>query len=277
MNNHRNIITTDKSKPKISVITVVFNGQKYIESTIISVINQNYSELEYIIIDGGSSDGTTDIIKKYALRISYWISERDNGIYDAMNKGIDNASGEWVIFMNCGDFFYNNNVLSQVFNTPIPNEIVLIYGGAFVRSEWGDFYLKARHENQLWKSFTHQSMFSRIEINKKYKFNLEFKAASDYDFVYTVFSRKHKTLSLNIIISDILFVSTGFSSINEVNSKKDVLKSILIHRMEISDFVKHYSFHWIAYIRKRISLLIKYLSPDLIHFIRIIRDKNKHI
>jgi len=277
MNINRSIITTDKSNPKISVITVVFNGQKYIESTIRSVIDQNYSEIEYIIIDGGSNDGTIDQIKKYESKISYWISESDNGIYDAMNKGIDNATGEWIIFMNCGDLFFNNNVLSQVFNTPISDEIDLIYGGAFVRSEWGNFYLMAHPENQLWKSFTHQSMFSRIEINKRYKFNLDFKAASDFDFVYTVFSNKHKTLSLKIIMSDILCISTGFSSLNEVCSKKDVLKSILLHRQGICNFFKHYSYHWIAYIRKRISLVVKLMSPELIHYVRRIRDKNKQL
>jgi hypothetical protein len=178
--------------------------------------------------------------------------------------------------MNCGDSFYDNNVLSKVFNNPIQDKIDLIYGGAFVRSEWGNFYLKAWHENQLWKSFTHQSMFSRIEINKKYKFNLDFKAASDYDFVYTIISNKHEILSLNIIVSDILCISTAFSSVNEVCSKKDVLKSILEHRQGNSNFLKHYSYHWIAYIRKRISLVVKLWSPELIHYIRKIRDTKRN-
>ena len=104
-----------EDKPLISIITVVFNGEKYLEETIQSVINQTYSNVEYIIIDGGSSDGTLDIIKKYEERIDYWVSEKDKGIYDAMNKGIDVASGEWINFMNAGDGFYADDVLDKIF------------------------------------------------------------------------------------------------------------------------------------------------------------------
>ena len=99
---------------KISVITVAYNASRYIETTILSVINQTYSNIEYIIIDGGSTDGTVDIIKKYSNKISYWISEPDKGIYDAMNKGINKATGEWINFMNAGDTFHNPDTLSAV-------------------------------------------------------------------------------------------------------------------------------------------------------------------
>lgn len=91
--------------PKVSIITVVYNGEKELENTILSVIRQTYDNLEYIIVDGGSTDNTINIIKKYANKISYWISEPDKGIYDAMNKGIDVANGEWLLFRNCGDYF----------------------------------------------------------------------------------------------------------------------------------------------------------------------------
>lgn len=99
------LIQKMEKKLKITVITVVYNGIDYIEDTILSVINQDYSNIEYIIIDGKSDDGTMDIVEKYATKISYWVSESDNGIYDAMNKGIKVATGDWIIFMNCGDYF----------------------------------------------------------------------------------------------------------------------------------------------------------------------------
>ena len=97
------------NNPLISVVTVSYNAVTTIEKTILSVINQNYSNIEYIVIDGGSIDGTVDIIKKYADKITYWVSEPDKGIYDAMNKGIIVATGEWINFMNTGDTFYNEN------------------------------------------------------------------------------------------------------------------------------------------------------------------------
>ena len=85
--------------PIISVITVCYNVASSIEKTMLSVLNQTYKNLEYIIIDGNSTDGTVDIIKRYAERLTFWISEPDNGIYDAMNKGIVKATGEFLIFM----------------------------------------------------------------------------------------------------------------------------------------------------------------------------------
>lgn len=94
-----------KDKPLVSIITVVLNGEKYLEETILSVLNQTYDNVEYIIIDGGSTDGTLDIIKKYEHAIDYWVSERDRGIYDTMNKGITVASGEWIELLNAGDFY----------------------------------------------------------------------------------------------------------------------------------------------------------------------------
>jgi len=89
----------------LSIITVVYNGAQYLEKTIQSVVNQTYDNIEYIIIDGGSTDGSVDIIKKYTDKINYWISEKDKGIFDAMNKGLQNVNGEFVAFMNAGDYY----------------------------------------------------------------------------------------------------------------------------------------------------------------------------
>jgi len=97
-------------RPVISIITVVRNGREVIERTIQSVLDQRYPNIEYIVIDGGSTDGTVDIIKRYASRISYWVSEPDKGIYDAMNKALDHVRGEGHLFLNAGDYFVGNAI-----------------------------------------------------------------------------------------------------------------------------------------------------------------------
>src|SRR5690554_4553164 len=100
--------------PKISIITVVFNGEKVLEKTMKSVFSQNYDNIEYVIIDGGSSDGTLKLIEKHKDRITYWSSEPDRGIYDAMNKGLKNSSGDYVWFLNAGDEIYAADTLHKV-------------------------------------------------------------------------------------------------------------------------------------------------------------------
>jgi glycosyltransferase involved in cell wall biosynthesis len=102
-------------KPLVTVITVCFNCKSDIEKTIKSVLEQTYDNIEYLIIDGGSTDGTVDVIKTYSDRLAYWVSEPDRGIYDAMNKGLQKAAGEWVNFMNVGDLFVDEMVATDLF------------------------------------------------------------------------------------------------------------------------------------------------------------------
>ena len=122
-----------KQYPLISVITVSYNAVSTIEDTILSVINQTYTNIEYIIIDGGSADGTVGIIEKYVDRISYWVSEPDKGIYDAMNKGLKVANGDWAIFMGSDDVFFNNKVIMLVIERIlIPDNIY--YGNVILKT-----------------------------------------------------------------------------------------------------------------------------------------------
>ena len=101
---------------KISIVTVNFNNRDGLEKTMSSVTSQTYSNIEYIIIDGGSSDGSKEVIKKYENKISYWVSEPDKGIYNAMNKAIGKTNGEYLLFLNSGDYFYSKKVLSKIFS-----------------------------------------------------------------------------------------------------------------------------------------------------------------
>lgn len=157
---------------KVSVITVVYNGIDYIESTILSVLNQDYINLEYIIIDGGSTDGTLDIIKKYEDRIFYWLSEPDHGIYDAMNKGVAVATGIWIHFRNCGDYFYSDNVISAIFTQIIPNDVTIIYGNCRMWDEFGYWDATPNILRQSYKKrmpfFTQLVLLGAIIINLIY-------------------------------------------------------------------------------------------------------------
>ena len=124
--------------PLVSVVTVSYNAVDCIERTMQSVFGQTYANIEYIVIDGGSNDGTVGIIQKYASRIDYWISEKDRGIYDAMNKGIRQARGEWISFINCGDEYCGSNVLEEVFHSAIENRTGVIYGNIMFKYAWGN-------------------------------------------------------------------------------------------------------------------------------------------
>lgn len=123
--------------PKITIVTVCFNAVKSIEETMLSVLNQTYLNIEYIIIDGGSTDGTVDIIKKYADRLAYWVSEPDKGIYDAMNKGITVATGDYINFMNAGDTFASGSSVSDTFTETDTTGPDIIYGNAIEKDREG--------------------------------------------------------------------------------------------------------------------------------------------
>jgi len=180
-----------KDKPLISIITVVYNCEEFLEETILSVINQTYDNVEYIIIDGASSDETVNIIKKYEDKIDYWVSEKDNGIYDAMNKGIDLASNEWINFMNAGDSLCNNNMIENLVNSHIFKDNKDIVTG-YVRiidsnGKWLGYkhpYKKLENCNFIKENcIAHQATFTHKNVFKKIgKFSLQYKIQGDYDF-----------------------------------------------------------------------------------------------
>lgn len=169
---------------KISVVTVCYNSVDTIEETMLSVLNQTYPDVEYIIIDGGSTDGSVDIIKKYADRLSYWVSEPDKGIYDAMNKGIAVATGDYINFMNSGDRFYNERVIDSIFSITKYDNEGIIYGDAVYQYHNHFVYRKPLDIAELPKHncLFHQSMFTKTSLLKKTPYDISFKIAGDYNF-----------------------------------------------------------------------------------------------
>lgn len=203
-----------KQNPLISIITVSFNALSTIENTVNSIINQNYSNIEYIIIDGGSTDGTIDIIKKYAQNITYWISEPDKGIYDAMNKAIKLAKGEWINFMNCGDSFYCEDTIEQVIEYISKNRNVdIIYGNVIINSNIGKYMILPENLRNIsiHLPFCHQSTFVKTSIAQKYLFDLQYKFVADYNFFYCIYKKGYTFLYINIPIANYQ-TGEGFTS-----------------------------------------------------------------
>lgn len=177
---------------KISIITIAYNVVDSIERTIKSVVNQNYENKEYIIIDGGSEDGTVDIIKKYNDNITYWVSEPDGGIYPAMNKGILKASGDYLIFMNAGDYFVSNNSISSL-TSYFKDENKIVYGYIIkLYKNLKSYGRPLRKINPdavdfiLW-GIDHQAAFIKKELFDKYGlYDTTYRLASDWFFFMNV-------------------------------------------------------------------------------------------
>lgn len=173
---------------KISVITVCYNSVDTIEDTMLSVLNQTYDNIEYIIIDGGSSDGTLDIIKKYSDRVAYWISEPDNGIFDAMNKGILAATGVYVNFMNAGDCFSDLYVIEKLVSN-IESDTTIAYGDWNIVSKGISYLRKPLNFKYIKRQipFCHQACFIDTNYHKKHMFPDNYNIIGDYKIVYDAY------------------------------------------------------------------------------------------
>ena len=208
------MIKTDL-QPKLSIITVNLNNAAGLRKTIESVISQTFTDYEYLIIDGGSTDGSLDIIKEFADRMSYWVSEPDGGIYNAMNKGIAWATGDWIIFMNSGDVFRNIEVLENVFNRNIEAKTQILYGNTLVKglNKLVEPPAKITKDFFLTGTICHQSLFARRDLFDRIgNFNYTYKIISDKEWLLHVYISKNHFTYLNLDIS--IWDPIGFSSKN---------------------------------------------------------------
>ena len=172
---------------KITIITVVYNGVNEIEATIQSVLSQDFKNIEYFVIDGGSSDGTNDVILKYQDKISYYISEKDNGMYDALNKGVKRATGEWIGILNCGDLFCDEHVLTNMFCKPIEKQIGVVYGDCNEIDGDKTIYHPASEPiegSKVPPTYRHGASFIRNEVHKRFLYDLSSKALYGYGLDY---------------------------------------------------------------------------------------------
>ena len=207
----------------ISVVTVCYNAADTIEKTMLSVLNQTYHDIEYIIIDGGSTDGTVEIIRKYADRIAYWVSEPDKGIYDAMNKGIKVATGEWINFMNAGDEFVDANVLDKLFFAKTVANVDVIYGNTLMKYTEGISFTKVKEIDYIQKGmpFCHQSSFVRNGAIER--FDTNYQIAADYNFFYESYLEKGVNAFVYIDMPIAIFDAREGASANVVKTYREYL------------------------------------------------------
>lgn len=175
--------------PQLSIVTINLNNKAGLEKTIKSVINQSFTDYEYLIIDGGSTDGSLDLISKYAEKISYWVSEPDRGIYDAMNKALHHATGIWINFLNSGDTYYQPDTIARIFEQKISTNYDAILGNIIIRNgtqstshNYNEFLMKITYR------YCHQAVFIRTSCHKL--FNTNYKIVADLDILIDFMNSK---------------------------------------------------------------------------------------
>lgn len=207
----------------MTVVTVVYNGALHIEKAIQSVLSQDYLNIEYIIIDGCSTDGTIDIIHRYQKIIDYWVSAPDQGIYDAMNKGIMLSRGELIGFLNSDDYYEPGAIRAVIQDYKNKCYKGIYYGNSFViQSDLRIGYLSLGNAS-LWRGlgFKHQAMFVHRDIHKKFGlYNPAYRIAADYDFVLRAVSKGVKLIHIDKTLVN--YSNTGASGINRIETLNEI-------------------------------------------------------
>ncbi len=195
-------------KPVLTVITVVYNNVKHIERTLLSVINQTYKNIEYIVIDGASSDGTLEIINQYRNKIATIISEKDDGIYWAMNKGLNLAKGDYVLFMNSGDEIFENTTVEKIFLFPYAD---IYYGETLMINDDLEILGQRRHKSpeklnlnsfKYGLSVSHQAIYIKTKLLQPY--NTNFKLSADIDWILNALKRAKTVSNTNMYVAKYL-------------------------------------------------------------------------
>lgn len=244
------------SLDKISIITVVYNRKDDLEKTLNSILSQSYSNIELIIVDGGSTDGTLEVIKNYHQQISRWVSEPDKNIYHAMNKGISMCSGKWLNFMNAGDIFYDKDVVKNVFDKDYGSEDILL-GKSIIAYE--NFSREYRNGNkaEIWKGarFIHQSCFIKAAFQKNNLYNDQNEISADFEFFFRAIElHKIETADLDLFVS--IFQAGGLSDNRRVQG---LIENYKIVRKKYRYSIKVFSFYFAMIMREIFTFVIKSL------------------
>lgn len=247
------------NNPTVSIITVVYNGVQYIEQTIKSVIAQDYTNIEFIIIDGGSNDGTLDIIKKYKDNIANWVSEKDSGIYNAMNKGLKIASGEIVAILNADDY-YHSDTIQNVVNHFVKTKADIVYGNLtkFRSIEAKEYFVEITPDITIMEKrmgVFHPATFIKKEVYQEVGvFNEKYKLSADYDFMLRVYKQQYDFQYLN---KSLAYFRIGGASNTNCNSYKEGINILIENK---SPFVLQMQKAYVrCYIKNRTKKIINTL------------------
>jgi glycosyltransferase involved in cell wall biosynthesis len=262
---------------KISIITACRNSDRTIKETIASVVNQSYKDIEYIIIDGKSEDNTLKVIDEFRGRISIIVSEKDGGVYDAMNKGIALATGDYLFFLNADDRFLHNKVVEQAVKAFSPTHPDVVYGDIlYLNSEFGSVSLK--RQNKINKIYMYKNMpcqptvfYNKAVFKKCGKFRTDYKIVSDYAWMLNAIIKKNISLQY-IGVALTLFSSGGMSS-----DRYDILHNQERTRVR-NEYFSKYELMSFAFISRYLRTLttIPFVSNVLNLFIRF-NLKNNYI
>lgn len=242
-----------KNKWKITIITPTYNAEDSIESTIKSVINQDYDNIEIIVIDGQSTDKTMHIVEKYKDKITKYISEPDSGIYEAMNKGLHLATGEYINFMCAGDSFTHHHVISDLLKSINIHRIEGVYYGDTSVITDGDTWVKKSDPTLLrdTMSINHQSCFINTKLHRKYPYNETFKIVADYEVLRKLYLDGIEFVNLNQTVAN--FDNKGISTKKQLhlwaellgilacnNESENLLLETTVTRKIVNRFTKHH-------------------------------------
>ena len=207
------VAASAQALPKVTVVTVVLNAVDLIEATIKSVVAQDYPNLEYVVVDGLSTDGTLELVERYRAHVDTLVSGKDGGIYQAMNKGAQLATGEWILFLNAGDFFVDKDVISRSFGACDWSRCDLIYGDSiyvYGTYRWIERAIgQATMEDGL--GFCHQSAFVRTALQREFGLDASERIAADYDLGLRLLKAGKKLQRVDVIITE--FLTGGVSAL----------------------------------------------------------------
>lgn len=222
--------------PKISVITVVYNAASTIVKTLDSVRNQTYKNIEFIVIDGGSDDSTLSQIKQFDDIVSALVSESDDGIYDAMNKGAGIATGEYITFLNAGDYYHSDDCLSEIFCDAGVLSYDVVYGSNYYFKNNKMFLQQPRPLAEFYKGmpFNHQSVFVRSGLVKQYPFKHEvYRIQCEYQFLLNLYLSGSSFFEVDTIVA--VYEAGGFSDLNFL--ERTLERWLIVKRAGICDEV----------------------------------------